>query len=128
MAGGKSATAGCSVTGASTRGASTTGGAGLRLMECVRLRVKDLDFTYAQITVHDGKGAQDRVTVLPQTLIEPLQRQLATARALHEEDLAEGYGEVYLPYAFDRKDPGAAMSWAWQYVFPSGPRACAPPR
>ncbi len=106
--------------------ASLLYGAGLRLMECVRLRVKDLDFPSAQITVHDGKGAHDRVTVLPQTLIEPLQRQLATTRARHEEDLAEGYGEVYLPYAFDRKDPGAATSWAWQYVFPASQRSLDP--
>src|SRR5437867_154372 len=60
------------------------------------------------------------------TLIEPLQRQLATTRALHEEDLAEGYGEVYLPYAFDQKDPGAATSWAWQYVFPASQRSLDP--
>ena len=106
--------------------ASLLYGAGLRLMECVRLRVKDLDFPYAQITVHDGKGAHDRVTVLPQALMEPLQRQLATTRALHEEDLAEGYGEVSLTYAFDRKAPGAATSWAWQYVFPASQRSLDP--
>jgi site-specific recombinase XerD len=80
-------------------------GAGLRLMEWVRLRVKDVDFAYQQITVRDGKGAQDRVTMLPQMLQEPLQRHLAKVQLLHEEDLQEGYGDVYLPYAFERKDP-----------------------
>ena len=106
--------------------ASVLYGAGLRLMACVRLGVKDLDVPSAHMTVHDGKGAHDRVTVLPQALIEPLQRQLATTRALHEEDLAEGYGEGSLPYAFDRKDPGAATSWAWQYVFPASQRSLDP--
>jgi site-specific recombinase XerD len=72
-------------------------GAGLRLMECVRLRVKDVDFAYGQITVRDGKGEQDRVTVLPQTVEEPLQRHLARVKLLHEDELAEGYGDVYLP-------------------------------
>jgi len=101
-------------------------GAGLRLMECVRLRVKDVDFGYRQITVRDGKGAQDRVTMLPQASVEGLQRQLARAKLLHEEDLNAGYGEVYLPYAFDRKDPHAGTSWPWQYVFPASQRSCDP--
>ena len=72
-------------------------------MECVRLRVKDVDFAYHQVTVRDGKGAQDRVTMLPQSLEEALQRQLASTKLVHEEDLAIGYGEVYLPYAFAGK-------------------------
>ena len=101
-------------------------GAGLRLMECVRLRVKDVDFTYHHITVRDGKGAQDRVTMLPRSLTEPLQRQLARVQLLHEEDRLAGYGEVYLPYAFDRKDPHAGTAWIWQYVFPASKRTIDP--
>ena len=106
--------------------ASLLYGAGLRLMECVRLRVKDIDFAYRQLTVRDGKGAQDRVTMLPQSLEEALQRQLARTKLLHEEDLAAGYGEVYLPYAFARKDPHAGTSWEWQYVFPASKRSIDP--
>jgi len=99
--------------------ASLLYGSGLRLMECVRLRVKDVDFAYHQLIVRDGKGAQDRVTMLPQSLEEALQRQLARTKLLPEEDLAAGHGEVYLPYAFARKDPHAGTSWEWQYVFPA---------
>lgn len=95
-------------------------GTGLRLMECVRLRVKDVDFAYQQITVRDGKGEKDRRTMLPTTLIEPLGRQLERARLLHEEDLQRGYGSVYLPYALERKYPNAAREWGWQWVFPAG--------
>ena len=105
---------------------ATHEGAGLRLMECVRLRVKDVDFTYQQITVRDGKGAQDRVTMLPRSLAEPLQRHLARVHLLHEEDRLAGYGEVYLPYAFDRKDPHAGTAWVWQYVFPASKRSLDP--
>ena len=101
-------------------------GAGLRLMECVRLRVKDVDFAYQQITVRDGKGAQDRVTMLPQSLQESLQRHLVKVQLLHEEDLQEGYGDVYLPYAFERKDPNSGKSWLWQYVFPASKRSIDP--
>jgi integron integrase len=101
-------------------------GAGLRLMECLRLRVKDLDFAYHQMTVREGKGAQDRVTMLPRALAAPLQRHLAKVKLLHEEDLLQGYGEVYLPYAFDRKDPHAGTSWGWQYVFPASKRSVDP--
>jgi Phage integrase family len=106
--------------------ASLLYGAGLRLMECVRLRVKDLDFAYQQITIRDGKGGQDRVTMLPHTLHEPLRRHLVKVKVLHEEDCAAGYGEVYLPYAFARKDPQAATSWEWQYVFPAAKRSIDP--
>jgi integron integrase len=95
-------------------------GAGLRLMECVRLRVKDVDFGYCQITVRDGKGEKDRRTVLPVLLVEPLSRQLKRSRLLHEEDLHMGYGRVYLPYALERKYPNAAAEWVWQWVFPAG--------
>ena len=106
--------------------ASLLYGSGLRLMECLRLRVKDLDFAYQQLTVRDGKGAQDRVTMLPQSLAEPLQRHLAKVQLLHAEDLAEGWGEVYLPYALDRKYPNAGRSWTWQYVFPAAKRSVDP--
>jgi integron integrase len=106
--------------------ASLLYGSGLRLMECVRLRVKDIDFAYHQLIVRDAKGAQDRVTMLPQSLEETLQRQLARTKLVHAEDLAAGYGEVYLPYAFARKDPHAGTSWEWQYVFPASKRSIDP--
>jgi len=94
-------------------------GAGLRLMECLRLRVKDVDFGYGQILVRDGKGAKDRVTMLPATLVEPLKAHLERVRALHRRDLEAGYGEVYLPHALERKYPRAPREWPWQYVFPA---------
>ena len=94
-------------------------GSGLRLMECVRLRVKDIDFAYLKITVRDGKGARDRVTMLPVNLAESMQRHLIRVRAQHEQDLAEGFGEVHLPTALARKYANASRQWAWQYVFPS---------
>jgi integron integrase len=99
--------------------ASLLYGAGLRLMECVRLRVKDLDFDYRQIIVRDGKGEKDRRTILPQPLAEPLHRHLARVRLQHEEDVRLGCGSVYLPYALERKYPNAATEWVWQYVFPA---------
>ncbi|MCP9493508.1 MAG: integron integrase [Pyrinomonadaceae bacterium MAG19_C2-C3] len=99
--------------------ASLLYGAGLRVMECVRLRVKDVDFGYKQITVRDGKGEKDRRTVLPQPLIESLRLHLARVRLQHEEDLRNGVGAVYLPYALNRKYPNAATAWEWQYVFPA---------
>ena len=106
-------------------------GSGLRLMEAVRLRVKDVDFGYARITVRDGKGAKDRVTMLPVNLAAPLQLHLEKIRAQHEQDLAEGWGMVHLPDALARKYPNAAREWAWQYLFPSSrlstdPRATGP--
>lgn len=94
-------------------------GSGLRLMECVRLRVKDVDFSYKQITVRDGKGAKDRRTVLPEPVIPPLRLHLAKVRIQHEEDVRSGQGRVHLPFAFERKSPKAAASWEWQYVFPA---------
>jgi integrase len=100
--------------------ASLLYGAGLRLLECLRLRVKDVDFAYLQINVRDGKGMKDRVTMLPMKLVEPLQRQLAKVRQLHERDLREGFGETHLPFALARKYPKAGRAWAWQYVFPAG--------
>ena len=99
--------------------ASLLYGAGLRLMECVRLRIKDLDFDYRQITVRDGKGEKDRRTILPAPLIEPLRRHLSKVRLQHEEDVARGGGRVYLPYALERKYTQAAADWVWQYVFPA---------
>lgn len=101
-------------------------GSGLRLMECVRLRVKDVDFGYKELVVTDGKGAKDRRTILPTSLIEPLQQQLAHVSDLHKADLAAGFGAVYLPYALDRKYPNAATALKWQYLFPSSRRAIDP--
>jgi integron integrase len=94
-------------------------GAGLRLTECLRLRVKDLDFDMNQIVVRDGKGAKDRVTMLPDRLKAPLSRHLEGVKALHQSDLKRGRGRVLLPDALARKYPEAAASWGWQYVFPS---------
>jgi integron integrase len=101
-------------------------GSGLRLMECVRLRVKDIDFDYKTITVRDGKGEKDRVTPLPDSLIPALRRQIDRVHLLHDEDLAAGLGEVYLPYALDRKYPNTARDLAWQYLFPAPRRALDP--
>jgi integron integrase len=94
-------------------------GSGLRLMECVRLRVKDVDFGYARITVRDAKGGKDRITMLPLNLASGLQRHLQKIRAQHEQDLIEGFGAVWLPDALARKYPNVAREWSWQYVFPS---------
>jgi integron integrase len=94
-------------------------GTGLRLLEGVRLRVKDLDFERLEILVRDGKGAKDRVTMLPEALVEPVRTQLAVARALHRRDLAEGHGRVYMPFALERKYASASAEWMWQYVFPA---------
>lgn len=101
-------------------------GSGLRIMEALRLRVKDLEFTRGEILVREGKGFKDRVTMLPAMLVEPLRAHLKQVRALHEQDVAEGYGEVYLPYALDRKYPSAGREWGWQYVFPSKNRSFDP--
>ncbi|MBI2508651.1 MAG: integron integrase [Betaproteobacteria bacterium] len=101
-------------------------GAGLRLRECLKLRVKDVDFGYKQIVVRDGKGSKDRVTMLPAALVEPLRQHLVRVKRLHERDLEEGYGEVELPYAIDRKYPRAGRDWGWQYVFPSIKRSTDP--
>lgn len=101
-------------------------GAGLRLLECVRLRVKDLDFEMRQITVRDGKGEKDRMTMLPQAVLEPLRAHLEKVKVLHAHDLEEGFGEVYLPYALDRKYPDASREWGWQYVFPAAGRSVDP--
>jgi integrase len=101
-------------------------GAGLRIMEALRLRVMDVDFARGEILVREGKGFKDRVTMLPTLVAEPLKAHLKQVRALHEQDLSEGFGEVYLPYALDRKYPNAAREWGWQYVFPSKSRSVDP--
>ncbi len=95
-------------------------GTGMRIMETLRLRVGDIDFEYKQIIIRSGKGNKDRITVLPDRLITPLQKQLADAKVLHEQDLNNGYGRVHLPFALSRKYPNADREWIWQYVFPSG--------
>ena len=94
-------------------------GAGLRLMELARLRVKDIDFGSGLIFIRSSKGDKDRSTILPGAVREPLQQHLTEVKALHDQDLAKGFGEVYLPDALGRKYPNAAKNWAWQYVFPS---------
>jgi integron integrase len=94
-------------------------GSGLRLMECVRLRIKDIDFELAQITVRDAKGGKDRITMLPLNVSEPLRRHLLRVKAQHEQDLEDGFGSVHLPFALARKTPKAAREWPWQYAFPS---------
>jgi len=94
-------------------------GCGLRLMECLRLRVKDIEFEGNQVMVRDGKGQKDRVTMLPTQLKPQLIEHLKKVRIIHEQDLKHGFGEVYLPYALSRKYPNAAKEWCWQYVFPS---------
>ncbi len=95
-------------------------------MECMRLRVKDLDFTYEQITIHDGKGFKDRITMLPKVVVEPLKVHLQAIKQLHNRDLQEGFGAVFLPFALERKYPKAGRSWAWQYLFPAGQRSTDP--
>ena len=92
-------------------------GSGLRLLEMLRLRVKDIDFGYLQITVRDGKGGKDRVTTLPESVIEPLKRHVERRKLEHARDVSEGRGSVYLPFALERKYKAAPLSFAWQYVF-----------
>ncbi|MGK9067191.1 integron integrase [Stutzerimonas chloritidismutans] len=94
-------------------------GAGMRLMEGVRLRVKDIDFSRREIIIRDGKGQKDRVTVLPGSLVEPLKKHLGLMRAIHQHELGAGRGDVYLPEALARKYRMAQREWGWQYVFPA---------
>jgi integron integrase len=101
-------------------------GSGLRLMECMRLRVKDIEFDHRALLVRAGKGAKDRVVTLPDALHTPLQRHLASVRNTHEKDLADGFGQVWLPHALARKYPGAPAQWGWQYVFPASRRSVDP--
>jgi integron integrase len=99
--------------------ASLLYGSGLRIMEALRLRVKDVDFARREILVREGKGFKDRVTMLPASLVEPLKAHLLKVQVLHKDDLNAGHGEVFMPMALDRKYPSAGRDWAWQYVFPS---------
>ncbi|STQ91133.1 integron integrase [Iodobacter fluviatilis] len=101
-------------------------GTGMRLLEGLRLRVKDVDFARQEIVVRSGKGDKDRVTMLPANIVTALQAQMADAKALHEGDLAQGWGEVYLPFALAQKYPNANREWAWQYIFPSAQRSADP--
>lgn len=101
-------------------------GTGMRLMEGLRLRVKDVDFEQKEIIIRDGKSEQDRITMLPEKLLEPLQQQLFYAKALHNIDLSMGLGEVELPYALASKYSNAVRDWRWQYIFPSPTRSLDP--
>ena len=94
-------------------------GSGLRLMECLRLRIKDIDFGYNRITVRDGKGLRERVALLPQEVRRSLRVHLERVKEIHRKDLAQGAGKVYLPFALKRKYPNAERAWIWQYVFPA---------
>ena len=106
--------------------ASLLYGSGLRLLECLRLRIKDIDFTMNQIMVRDGKGGRDRITILPASVKSPLLRHLQKVKALHERDLKEGFGEVWLPFSLERKYQNANKNWGWQYVFPAAKRSVDP--
>ncbi len=101
-------------------------GSGLRIMECLRLRVLDIDFEYRQIMVRDGKGQKDRSVMLSEILIEPLQKQIYKVELVHKTDLMEGYGAVYLPYALEKKYPNANKELKWQYLFPASRRSVDP--
>jgi integron integrase len=94
-------------------------GSGLRISEAIRLRVQDIDNKLKTLTVRSGKGAKDRITTFPSSIMPFLQDHLSKVKSIHENDLAKGYGEVYLPYALARKYPNAAKEWSWQYVFPA---------
>jgi len=99
--------------------ASLLYGSGLRIMECLRLRVKDVDFARCEILVREGKGFKDRVTILPSSLVQLLKQHLERVKVLHGEDLTKGFGDVYMPMALEKKYPSAGKSWGWQYIFPS---------
>lgn len=101
-------------------------GSGLRLMEAVRLRVQDIDFPHKAILIRNGKGGKDRVVTLADELHIPLQRHLQAVRSTHQKDLADGFGEVYLPHALAKKYPDAPIQWGWQYVFPAAKRSVDP--
>ena len=101
-------------------------GSGLRLMEAMRMRVKDVEFSRGELLVREGKGFKDRITMLPQSVAEPLKAHLLTVREVHRMDVVAGYGEVYLPHALERKYPGAAREWGWQFVFPAPARSVDP--
>lgn len=115
-----------SITGRNAVIARLLYGTGMRLMECLRLRIKDVDFELNQITVRAGKGDKDRITTLPESIIPELREQIALAKRLHDADRLEGYGRVEMPYALDRKYPSAGIEFGWQYVFPSLKRSVNP--
>ena len=106
--------------------ASLLYGSGMRIMECLRLRVKDVDFARNEITIREGKGGKDRRTVLPRALVEPLQREIERTRMMHAIDVAAGYGAVWMPHALARKYPNAAQEPGWQYVFAAARRSLDP--
>jgi len=114
------------MTGVSQLMAQLLYGSGMRALECLRLRVKDVDFAQHLLLVRDGKGEKDRITMLPDHVVAPLQEQLRRVKQVHATDLADGYGAVYLPYALERKYPNASREWGWQYVFPAKSRAIDP--
>lgn len=101
-------------------------GSGLRLMECLRLRVMNLDFDHKAIYVMNGKGGKNRVVALPDQIISPLRRHLENVKSVYEKDLSDGFGAVYLPYALERKYSNAPREWGWQYVFPASKRSFDP--
>jgi len=101
-------------------------GSGLRLTEGLKLRIKDVDFSQRQLIIRDAKGRESRVTMLPGALIEPLNHHIQGIRQLHQQDLVQGYGSVYLPYALERKYPNADREWVWQYVLPAERRSIDP--
>lgn len=101
-------------------------GSGLRLIECVRLRIKDVDFRYKSINVRDGKGSKDRITVLPDKVVSVLKLQINKVKIIHKQDLQDGYGTVFLPYALDKKYKNAGKSWQWQYIFPASQLSADP--
>jgi len=101
-------------------------GTGMRILECLRLRVQDVDFAIGTMTIRDGKGHKDRITLLPGACRQRLRDHLIRVREIHEQDLAEGYGQIYFPAALDRKYPNAATEWRWQYVFPAGSLGTGP--
>jgi integron integrase len=114
------------LSGASWLMTSLLYGAGLQLMECLRLRIKDVDFATHQLTVREGKGAHDRVTMLPDSVHNRLEQHLHEVKQLHTCDLEAGFGSVYVPYALERKYPEAARDWIWQYIFPAARRSLDP--
>lgn len=107
------------LTGTSWLAVNLLYGGGLRLMECVRLRIKDIDFEYNQVIVRDGKGRKDRITIFPSIIKERLKQHIKKVESLHEKDLKDGNGSVYLPYSLDKKYTNAGKEFGWQYVFPS---------
>jgi integron integrase len=102
-------------------------GSGLRIMECMRLRIKDIDFKYKSITVRDGKGRKDRITILPDIITHRLKLQIEKAKIIHSQDLNDGHGTIYLPFAIERKYKNAGKDWRWQFVFPA-PNLSTDPR